>query len=230
MRRPRCAGSSAAAYGSPPMDVVPEAAAFADYDGPADEPPDMDDLKARAGGAPSEEDLLLLALFGDDAARLIEALRGRGAVSDRDSDALEPSQSERIRELIQMVEDSDVGELTLQDGPVRITVRRHDERPPGAAPRRRAAALARPTSRTCHRRSGSSRRWWGRSTGRRRPSQPAFVDEGDRVEIGQTLCILEAMKLFNEFKAEHAGVIRRILVANAEPVEYGQPLFELEPA
>ena len=44
----------------------------------------MDDLKARAGGAPSEEDLLLLALFGDDAARLIEALRGRGAVSDRD--------------------------------------------------------------------------------------------------------------------------------------------------
>src|SRR5207247_2381697 len=62
------------------------------------------------------------------------------------------------------------------------------------------------------------------------PSQPAFVDEGDRVEIGQTLCILEAMKLYNEFKAEHAGVIRRILVANAEPVEYGQPLLELEPA
>ena len=120
-------------YGSPPMDVVPEAAAFADYDGPAEEPPDMDDLKARAGGAPSEEDLLLLALFGDDAARLIEALRGRGAVSDRDSDALEPTQSERIRELIQMVEDSDVGELTLQDGPVRITVRRHDERPPAPA-------------------------------------------------------------------------------------------------
>ena len=61
------------------------------------------------------------------------------------------------------------------------------------------------------------------------PGQPAFVDEGDRVEVGQTLCILEAMKLFNEFKSEHAGVIRRILVDNAQPVEYGQPLFELEP-
>ncbi|HXD71134.1 MAG TPA: biotin/lipoyl-containing protein, partial [Gaiellales bacterium] len=61
------------------------------------------------------------------------------------------------------------------------------------------------------------------------PSQPAFVDEGDRIEIGQTLCILEAMKLFNEFKSDHAGVIRRILVDNAQPVEYGQPLFELEP-
>ena len=78
-------------YGSPPMDVVPEARVFADFDGPAEEPPDMDDLKARAGGAPSAEDLLLLALFGDDAARLIEALRGRGAVSDR-NDALEPSE------------------------------------------------------------------------------------------------------------------------------------------
>jgi acetyl-CoA carboxylase biotin carboxyl carrier protein len=61
------------------------------------------------------------------------------------------------------------------------------------------------------------------------PAQPAFVDEGDRVEVGQTLCILEAMKLFNEYKSDHAGVIRRILVENAQPVEYGQPLFELEP-
>ena len=214
-------------YGSPPMDVVPEAAAFADYDGPAEEPPDMDDLKARAGGAPSEEDLLLLALFGDDAARLIEALRGRGAVSDRDSDALEPSQSERIRELIQMVEDSDVGELTLQDGPVRITVRRHDERPPAPAAAPAAAPSEEPAVSSAIRLESPMVGTFYRSPS---PSQPAFVDEGDRIEIGQTLCILEAMKLFNEFKAEHAGVIRRILVGNAEPVEYGQPLFELEPA
>ena len=188
----------------------------------------MDDLKARAGGAPSEEDLLLLALFGADATRLIETLRGRGAVSDRDSDALEPSQSERIRELIQMVEDSDVGELTLQDGPVRITVRRHDERPlaPAAAP---AAGLPaeEPAVSSAIRLESPMVGTFYRSPS---PSQPAFVDEGDHVEIGQTLCILEAMKLFNEFKAEHAGVIRRILVTNAEPVEYGQPLFELEPA
>ena len=189
----------------------------------------MDDLKARAGGAPSEEDLLLLALFGDDAARLIEALRGRGAVSDRDSDALEPSQSERIRELIQMVEDSDVGELTLQDGPVRITVRRHDEAPApaAAAARGTAAPSEEPAVSSAIRLESPMVGTFYRSPS---PSQPAFVDEGDRIEIGQTLCILEAMKLFNEFKAEHAGVIRRILVANAEPVEYGQPLFELEPA
>jgi oxaloacetate decarboxylase (Na+ extruding) subunit alpha len=215
-------------YGAPPMEISEVAAAFADHDGPAEEPPDMDDLKARAGGAPSEEDLLLLALFGDDATRLIATLRGRGAVSDRDSDSLEPSQSERIRELIRMVEDSDVGELTLQDGPVRITVRRHDDRPPAAAAAAAPLATAQePDVSAAIRLESPMVGTFYRSPS---PSQPAFVDEGDRVEVGQTLCILEAMKLFNEFKAEHAGVIRRILVANAEPVEYGQPLFELEPA
>jgi oxaloacetate decarboxylase (Na+ extruding) subunit alpha len=217
-------------YGSPPMEIAPAAAAFADPDAAAEEPPDMDELKARAGGAPSEEDLLLLALFGDDAARLIETLRGRGASSDRDSDAMEPSQSERIRELIRMVEDSEVGELTLQDGPVRITVRRHDERPPAAPAAGSAAAGAateEPEVSSAIRLESPMVGTFYRSPS---PSQPAFVDEGDRVEVGQTLCILEAMKLFNEFKAEHAGTIRKILVANAEPVEYGQPLFELEPA
>jgi oxaloacetate decarboxylase alpha subunit len=218
-------------YGSPPMEISPQAAAFADHDGAAEEPPDMDDLKARAGGAPSEEDLLLLALFGDDAARLIETLRGRGSVSDRDSDSLEPSQSERVRELIRMVEESDVGELTLQDGPVRITVRRHDDRP--VVPMQMAAAPV-PAAPVDEPAVSSSIRLESPMVGTfyrsPSPSQPAFVDEGDSVEVGQTLCILEAMKLFNEFKAEHAGVIRKILVANAEPVEYGQPLFELEPA
>jgi acetyl-CoA carboxylase biotin carboxyl carrier protein len=55
------------------------------------------------------------------------------------------------------------------------------------------------------------------------------VEEGDVVEAGQTLCILEAMKLMNEIKADVEGVVRRIHVGNAEPVEYGQLLFELEP-
>ena len=62
------------------------------------------------------------------------------------------------------------------------------------------------------------------------PNAEPFVNECDRVESGQTLCILEAMKLFNELKAEQGGVIRAVLVKNGEPVEFGQPLFELEPA
>jgi acetyl-CoA carboxylase biotin carboxyl carrier protein len=61
------------------------------------------------------------------------------------------------------------------------------------------------------------------------PGAPPFVEEGDTVAPGQTLCILEAMKLMNEIKADNAGIVRAIHVRNAEPVEYGQLLFELEP-
>jgi acetyl-CoA carboxylase biotin carboxyl carrier protein len=61
------------------------------------------------------------------------------------------------------------------------------------------------------------------------PGAPPFVSEGDPVEAGQTLCILEAMKLMNEVKADIEGIVRAIHAQNAEPVEYGQLLFELEP-
>ena len=61
------------------------------------------------------------------------------------------------------------------------------------------------------------------------PGAPPFVEVGDVVGPGQTLCILEAMKLMNEVKAESEAVVRRICVDNAAPVEYGQLLFELEP-
>jgi acetyl-CoA carboxylase biotin carboxyl carrier protein len=61
------------------------------------------------------------------------------------------------------------------------------------------------------------------------PGAPPFVEEGDAVGPGQTLCILEAMKLMNEVKADVEARVRRVCVENAEAVEYGQLLFELEP-
>jgi acetyl-CoA carboxylase biotin carboxyl carrier protein len=61
------------------------------------------------------------------------------------------------------------------------------------------------------------------------PDAAPFVEEGDTVEPGQTLCILEAMKLMNEVKAEAEAVVRRICVENEAPVQYGDLLFELEP-
>jgi acetyl-CoA carboxylase biotin carboxyl carrier protein len=61
------------------------------------------------------------------------------------------------------------------------------------------------------------------------PGAPPFVEEGAAVASGQTLCILEAMKLMNEIKAELDGIVRRIHVANGDPVEFGQLLFEIEP-
>ena len=60
------------------------------------------------------------------------------------------------------------------------------------------------------------------------PDAPPYVEVGDRVSKGQTLCILEAMKLMNELECEVAGEIREICVQNAEPVEYGQVLFRID--
>lgn len=57
------------------------------------------------------------------------------------------------------------------------------------------------------------------------PGKPAYVAVGASVQVGDTLCIVEAMKLMNEIEAEASGVIKKILVENAQPVEYGQPLF-----
>ncbi len=61
------------------------------------------------------------------------------------------------------------------------------------------------------------------------PDKPAFVQVGDEIKPGQVLCIVEAMKLFNEIEAEVSGRIVKILVENASPIEYDQPLFLVEP-
>jgi acetyl-CoA carboxylase biotin carboxyl carrier protein len=57
------------------------------------------------------------------------------------------------------------------------------------------------------------------------PDSKSFVDVGSKVEVGETLCIIEAMKLLNEIESDFAGVIKEILVENGQPVEYGEPLF-----
>lgn len=61
------------------------------------------------------------------------------------------------------------------------------------------------------------------------PDADMFVKVGDRVSEDSVVCIVEAMKVMNEIKAEQAGVIKKVLIENASPVEFGQPLFELEP-
>ena len=62
------------------------------------------------------------------------------------------------------------------------------------------------------------------------PDADAYVEMGDLVEVGQTVCIVEAMKLMNEIESEHRGRVVKILVENAQPVEFGQKLFLIEPA
>ena len=60
------------------------------------------------------------------------------------------------------------------------------------------------------------------------PDKPPFVSEGDQVKIGQTLCIIESMKIMNEIESEQSGTIKKILVNNSDPVEFNQPLFIIE--
>ncbi|MBL19492.1 MAG: acetyl-CoA carboxylase, biotin carboxyl carrier protein [Flavobacteriaceae bacterium] len=62
------------------------------------------------------------------------------------------------------------------------------------------------------------------------PDKPNFVEVGDRVNEGDTLCVIEAMKLFNEIEAEMSGTIIKILVEDSTPVEFDQPLFIIDPA
>lgn len=57
------------------------------------------------------------------------------------------------------------------------------------------------------------------------PGAASFVDLGQSIEVGQTLCIIEAMKLLNEIESDVAGIVKKVLVENGQPVEYGQPLF-----
>ena len=72
-------------------------------------------------------------------------------------------------------------------------------------------------------------RWWGPYRAPS-PEAPPFAEIGQRVRKGQTLCIVEAMKLMNEIESEVDGEVVEILVANAQPVEFGEPLFKVRTA
>jgi oxaloacetate decarboxylase alpha subunit len=202
---------------------------------PDEEPVDLEQLRAEAKGlASSEEELLLLALFGDEAEPLLQAIRGR---AQRDESlatgGVDQSRAERIREIVRIVQESGVGEVTIEDSGMRVSVRRTPE--PLAAGLAAAAAEQAPSegSPAPSPETNGFVRVEAPMVGvfyrAPQPGAPPFVEEGDTVAPGQTLCILEAMKLMNEIKADAAGIVRGIHVRNAEPVEFGQLLFELEP-
>ena len=198
-----------------------------------EDPVTTEDVREQAEGlAASEEELVLIAMFGSDAEELLRVIRARhsrdSVLIAEDADA---ERGERIRELVKIVQESGVGEIEIEDEGMRVSVRRADdpvgtialpvatsidaEDPPAPAPSDGAVRVESPMVGVFYRAPS--------------PGAPAFVDIGDTVVPGQVLCILEAMKLFNELKAETAGVVRTIHAENAQAVEYGELLFELEP-
>src|SRR5262249_52699519 len=143
------------------------------------------------------------------------------------------AQAERIRELVRVVQESGVAEVTIEEAGMRVSVRRSDESPAAPAPQAPAdmadldaAPLLEPERDGLVRIEAPMVGMFYRAA---EPGAAPFVSEGETVQSGQTLCILEAMKLMNEIKSDVDGIVRAIHVRNAEPVEFGQLLFELEP-
>jgi oxaloacetate decarboxylase alpha subunit len=194
---------------------------------------DLDELRAEAEGlAASEEELLLLALFGDEAVALLRSIRERSGGEDSLGAAgVDQARAERIREVVRIVQETGVGEITIEEDGMRVSVRRTPDSAPALdvplAPLDESEpSPIRLADRSFVRVESPMVGTFYRAPA---PGTAPFVEEGDAVAIGQTLCILEAMKLMNEVKADVEAVVRRIHVDNAEPVEYGQLLFELEP-
>lgn len=226
-------------YGRMPGEVLPEALRAVELGGEAaqpDQPSALDELRDQAGEiASSEEELLLLALFGEHAEQLLRNMRARTASKPMAADTSGPADTAaRVRELVEIVEQSGMDEVTVEEGDVRVTVRRRvveeesqprpGELPFPAAEPDQTALEPSPALATMQVQSPMVGTFYRGPE----PGASPFVDVGDTVAPGQTLCILEAMKLMNEIKAEHEGIVRRICVENEAPVEYGQVLFELE--
>jgi oxaloacetate decarboxylase (Na+ extruding) subunit alpha len=197
--------------------------------------PALQEVRAQAEGlASSEEELLLLGLFGDNAEPLLRTIRGRSSGDESlAAGGVDQARAERIRELVRIVQETGIGEVTIEEAGMRVSVRRTEEREPAAARTDESplAALedAEPVPVAPNGLVRVEAPMVGTFYRAPQPGAPPFVEQGQPVGAGQTLCILEAMKLLNEVKADVEGIVRGIHVENAAPVEFGQLLFELEP-
>ncbi|HEY3543289.1 MAG TPA: acetyl-CoA carboxylase biotin carboxyl carrier protein, partial [Gaiellaceae bacterium] len=224
-------------FGTPPepIDPVVERAVQLTHDPETEEDivAPLSELRQQAEGvASSEEELLLLGLFGEDAEELLQAIRGRARRDDDELAGVDKARAERIRELIEIVQETGIGEVTVEEAGMRVTVRATPEfgatpapNAPLAIPEPEPAPIFQPANGLVRVESPMVGTFYRAPS----PADAPFVEEGDLVASGQTLCILEAMKLMNEVKAELEAVVRKIHVDNAQPVEFGQVLFDLEP-
>lgn len=198
--------------------------------------------------AKTEEDVLMYALFPNEAraylskhrtSEKVDFLLEEESSNTKEDDYVDINQ---IRELVRVAEESGVGEIVVEEEGARIAVRM-----PGAvaaapaapvaaaAPAAAAAPVAAPAAASAAAASHPAN-WYcvtspmvGTFYAAPAPGEPAFVQVGDEVAANQTLCIVEAMKLMNEIGAEEMGTVREVCVEDATPVEFGTPLFYIEP-
>ncbi|OFZ68297.1 MAG: acetyl-CoA carboxylase, biotin carboxyl carrier protein [Betaproteobacteria bacterium RBG_16_58_11] len=144
----------------------------------------------------------------------------------------------KLKKLIDLVEESGIAELEITEGEEKVRITRHAAAPQmmyaapqmhmmgGMAPAAPAVAApavpAAPAEPEGHAVKSPMVGTFYRSAS---PGAKVFVEVGQSVNAGDTLCIIEAMKLLNEIEADQGGVIKAILIENGQPVEYGEPLF-----
>ena len=148
----------------------------------------------------------------------------------------------KLKTLIELVETSGIAELEIQEGEERVRITRAVapsaqtvmmQAPMAAAPQpapaAAAAAVPAPVATAAEEPSGHVVKspMVGTFYRAASPGAKTFVEVGDTVKEGDTLCIIEAMKLMNEIEADASGVVKAVLAENGQPVEFGQPLFLL---
>ncbi len=147
----------------------------------------------------------------------------------------------KLKKLIDLVEESGIAEIEVTEGEEKVRITRSlaapqpvyaaapavaaAPAPAAAAPAAAAGAPAAPERDLSKAQTSPMVGTFYRAPG---PNAPAFVEVGQSVNAGDTLCIIEAMKLMNEIEAERSGVVKEILVENGQPVEFGEPLFIIE--
>ena len=159
----------------------------------------------------------------------------------------------QIQELIKMINKSQIGEVTIEQKDFRITIKQKEENITQVVSHTAPVHMAPPVHQIAPQAQGSpapvaavqeqksaaaadanlitiKSPMIGTFYRRPSPDKPNFVEIGDEVATGKVVCIIEAMKLFNEIESEVSGKIVKILVEDSSPVEYDQPLFLVEPA
>lgn len=143
----------------------------------------------------------------------------------------------KVKKLIELLEESGIAEIEIQEGEESVRISRYGQSAPpmvmqtpavAAAPTAPAAAPAAPAAPIVPAGHTVDSPMVGTFYRASSPGAKAFVEVGQRVNAGDTLCIIEAMKMLNQIEADKAGVVTTILVENGQPVEFGQPLFVIE--